>query len=301
MRKIGRVGKTGEPLLLPGVRGDEEWIADPEWIRREGVKTFAAQPLVFRGEVLGVLALFDTGVLGDADFQWLRVFADHAAVSIANAKAFEKIEFLRARLEQENDQLREEFRDLFEEAPIPYVYEGLDSTFIRANRAALKTLGIKPEEIASTLGKSLVADTPETQRRLRTFQSVEQGSEINGVELELRRKDNGNPVWVQWWSRPAPGGKHTRTMMVDITDRVLMQQEKARLEAQNEYLLEEIRSVQDFGDLIGESPGLRKVMQQIQLVAPPMQQCSSLEKVAQEGTCRSCDPREQPAQRPRAH
>jgi len=269
VRKIGRVGKTGEPLLLPGVRGDEEWIADPVWIKSEGVRTFAAQPLVFRGEVLGVLAIFDTGVLGEADFQWLRVFADHAAVSIANAKAFEKIEFLRARLEEENDQLREEFRDLFEEAPIPYVYEGLDSRFIRTNRAAMRTLGIKPEEIAATFGKSLVADAPETQRRLReAFESVEQGSEINGVELELRRKDNGNPVWVQWWSKPAPGGKHTRTMMVDITDRVLMQQEQARLEAQNEYLLEEIRSVQNFGDLIGESPGLRKVKQQIQLVAP---------------------------------
>ena len=27
-----------------------------------------------------------------------------------------------------------------------------------------------------------------------------------GVVLELRRKDNGKPVWVQWWSRPDPGG-----------------------------------------------------------------------------------------------
>ena len=108
MRKIGRVGKTGEPLLLPGLRGDEEWIADPNWIKREGVNTFAAQPLVFQGEVLGVLALFDSGVLGSEDFQWLRVFADHAAVSIANARAFEEIAALKERLEQENVYLREE-------------------------------------------------------------------------------------------------------------------------------------------------------------------------------------------------
>ena len=31
VRKIGRVGKSGEPLLLPDVRGDEEWIAEPKW------------------------------------------------------------------------------------------------------------------------------------------------------------------------------------------------------------------------------------------------------------------------------
>ncbi|MBL9172043.1 MAG: sigma 54-interacting transcriptional regulator [Verrucomicrobiales bacterium] len=108
VRKIGRVGKSGEPLLLADVRGDEEWIAEPDWMRREGVRTFAAQPLLFHGEVLGVLAIFDTKVLGQEDFNWLRVFADHASVSIANARAFEEIEFLKARLEEENHYLRQE-------------------------------------------------------------------------------------------------------------------------------------------------------------------------------------------------
>jgi transcriptional regulator with GAF, ATPase, and Fis domain len=108
VRKIGRVGKSGEPLLLPRLRGDEEWIADPEWLRREKVRTFAGQPLVFRDEVLGVLAIFDATELGPSDFDWLRVFADHAAVSIANARAFEEIEFLKARLEEENAYLRQE-------------------------------------------------------------------------------------------------------------------------------------------------------------------------------------------------
>src|SRR5437899_4384401 len=104
------IGKTGEPLLLPDLRGDESWIAEPEWIKRSGIHTVAAQPLTFHGEVLGVLAIFDTGVLGDEDFRWLRVFADHAAVSIANARAFAEIESLRARLEEENKYLLEEIR-----------------------------------------------------------------------------------------------------------------------------------------------------------------------------------------------
>ncbi len=94
--------------MLAGVTGDEDWVADPAWMRREKVKTFAAQPLVFRGETLGVLALFDGGVLTAPDFAWLRVFADHAAVSLANARAFEEIQQLRERLEQENVYLRQE-------------------------------------------------------------------------------------------------------------------------------------------------------------------------------------------------
>jgi transcriptional regulator with GAF, ATPase, and Fis domain len=54
------------------------------------------------------LGLFDRGHLSDDDLRWVQVFADHAAVSIANARAFEEIEFLKARLEEENTYLREE-------------------------------------------------------------------------------------------------------------------------------------------------------------------------------------------------
>jgi PAS domain S-box-containing protein len=172
-------------------------------------------------------------------------------------------------LEQENTRLEEQFRDLFEEAPIAYVLEGLDSGFIRANRAALRILGVKPEEVSGMFGKSLVPDTPDAQRRLReALDSIGRGTDTSGVVLEMRRKDDGKPVWVEWWSRPEAGGKYTRTMFIDITDRVLLEQEKARLESQNAYLLDEIRSEQNFGDIIGKSPGLRKVMQQIQHVAP---------------------------------
>jgi len=134
-------------------------------------------------------------------------------------------------LAQENDQLREDFRDLFEQAPIAYVHEGVDTRFIRANSAAMEMLGFGPGEIAGTFGNSLVAGSPENQRRLReAFESVSRGEVTGGVVLELRRKDNGKPVWVQWWSRPVSGGKYTRTMMVDITDRVLTEQTKTALE-----------------------------------------------------------------------
>ena len=121
------------------------------------------------------------------------------------------------------------YRDLFEEAPIAYVLEGLDSRFIKANTAAISLLGLKPEEVAGTLGLSLVADEPENQRRIReAFASIRQGVSAGGFVVELRRKDNGDPVWAQWWSKPEPGSQYTRTMIVDITDRVRMEREQAR-------------------------------------------------------------------------
>ena len=269
VRKIGHIAATGKPIFLPDIGADSQWVARPEWVKAESITSFAGCPMVFRGETLGVLGVFSRTPFSEGDFRQLQSFADHAAVAIANARAFEEIEYLQARLEEENDQLREEFRDLFEEAPIPYVYEGLDSRFIRANRAALETLGIQPEEIPVTFGKSFVPDTPEAQRLLReALEAIGRGESPGGVVLEMRRKDNGNPLWVQWWSKPARDGKSTRTMLVDITDRVLLEREQSRLQAQNEYLLEEIRTVQNYGNLIGESSALRKVQQKIELVAP---------------------------------
>ena len=179
---------------------------------------------------------------------------------------------LTVQLRQANEALtesEERFRDLFEEAPIAYVHEGLDTRFLQANRAALKILGMNSDDIVGTFGKSLVPNTPEAQRRLHdALDSIGRGKDTSGVVLELRRKDDGKPVWLQWWSKPAAGGKYTRTMFLDITDRVLMEQENARLEHQNAYLLDEIRGEHNFGELIGEGESLRKVKQQIRLVAP---------------------------------
>jgi formate hydrogenlyase transcriptional activator len=163
----------------------------------------------------------------------------------------------------------ERLRDLFDEAPIAYVHEGLDSKFIRANRAALKSFGITADQVEGTYGFSFIPDTPDAQRRLKdAFASIGKGIDTSGVVLELRRKDNGKPLWIQWWSRPDPSGTYTRTMFIDITERVLMEREKARLEAQNIYLQEEIQGSHNFGELIGGSTSLKKVLKNVGRVAP---------------------------------
>jgi transcriptional regulator with GAF, ATPase, and Fis domain len=110
-RKIGQIALSGKAMLIPNVSGDESWVADPGWIRREGICSFAGQPLIFRGETLGVLAVFSQTIFSPEDFKWLRTFADHAAVAIANARAFEELDRLKNQLQAENDYLHEEIRE----------------------------------------------------------------------------------------------------------------------------------------------------------------------------------------------
>jgi transcriptional regulator with GAF, ATPase, and Fis domain len=106
--KVGQIAASGKPLLLQ--KGPRDWLLQPEWAESEGIESFAGQPLVFRGEVLGVVAVFSRQPLGQRELEWLRVFADHAAVAIANARAFEEIGRLKEQLEHERDYLRDAVR-----------------------------------------------------------------------------------------------------------------------------------------------------------------------------------------------
>lgn len=226
-----------------------------------GAESYLGVPLLTpAGVVLGHVFVMDTRPMPSEprNLAVFQIFAARAAAELG-----------RLRLERSLAQSEERYRDLFEEAPIAYVHEGLDTRFLRANRAALRALGITPEQVPGTYGRSFVADNPENQRRLReAFESVGRGTDTSGVVLELRRRDNGKTLWIQWWSRPDPDGRSTRTMFIDITEKVLLEQEQARLRAQNTYLRDELKSVHNFDEIVGSSPALVRVLERVERVAP---------------------------------
>ena len=230
-------------------------------IQDNGVESYCGVPVVSTaGVVLGHLAVMDSNPMPDENLvSWvLEIFASRAAGEIE-----------RVRMEAQIKENEERLQDLFDEAPIAYVYEGVDSKLLRVNRTAMKSLGITADQVEGLYGRDFVPNTPDAQRRLKeAFASIGKGIDTSGVVLELRRKDNGKPLWMKWWSRPDPGGTYTRTMFIDITEQVLMEQEKAKLEAQNVYLQEEIKGTHNFEELIGGSTSLKKVLKNVERVAP---------------------------------
>jgi len=111
VRKVGLIAARGAAMEVRSEIAESDWIVDSAWALREGLDGFAGQPLVHHGEVLGVVAVFTRGAIGDGCLDWLRMIANQAAVAIANARAFEEIEALRARLEGENEYLQAEVRE----------------------------------------------------------------------------------------------------------------------------------------------------------------------------------------------
>jgi formate hydrogenlyase transcriptional activator len=244
--------------------GLQEKYPEDKWLQQIGAESYVGVPIKHAdGRVLGHIAVLHTEPMepSEEDIAVLKIFAARACSELERLRAFERL----TRLHAEGE---ERLRDLFDEAPIAYVNEGLDSKFIRANKAALKILGLKPEDVPHTYGKNLIPNTPEAQRRLKeAFESIGKGIDTSGMVLELRRADNGKPLWIQWWSRPDPSGTYTRTMFIDITEHVLMEQEKTRLEAANNYLQEEIRNEHNFGEIVGNDARLRETLKMVGQIA----------------------------------
>ena len=136
----------------PDASGAFVWAPGGLLARRAGGEEFPVEATISQSGVrdrrLHTLILRDVDERRRAEME-LRL----AARKVADLEQAERR--MSEQLRQANEALvqsEERFRDLFDEAPIAYVHEDLDTRFVRANRAAMRILGIKPEEVAAISG-----------------------------------------------------------------------------------------------------------------------------------------------------
>jgi PAS domain S-box-containing protein len=164
----------------------------------------------------------------------------------------------------------EDWRDLYENAPNPYVIVGADGRIGRVNRRAAELLGYTAGEVA---GSTITAFQPDTAAGQARGQEMTErflaGHPVPGWELELRHKD-GRPLWVKIWLEPrrrGDGAIEGRMFFVDITERVLTDR-RAFLEAQTQCLQDEIKTAHNFEQIVGQSAALVRVLADVKRVAP---------------------------------
>jgi transcriptional regulator with GAF, ATPase, and Fis domain len=110
--KIGKLASSLETVVrLIDVHRDPEWQNIEYWARGEGALFFSGQPLVAENEILGVIGIFSRINRIPEGNIWLRMIANHFAISLTNARAFEEIESLKKQLELENEFLRDELKE----------------------------------------------------------------------------------------------------------------------------------------------------------------------------------------------
>lgn len=108
---VGTAGKivvTGKQVVLRDLDKDPGELAYIPWIKPEKIRGYNGVPIIYKGEVLGLIAVFSRANVPVGAEVWGRVFADHIAGALANARAFEEIQRLKSQLEQQNAYLQEE-------------------------------------------------------------------------------------------------------------------------------------------------------------------------------------------------
>jgi PAS domain S-box-containing protein len=208
------------------------------------------------GNVLGLISVFDDRPMPEEPRRLfiMRIFAARATAELQRIRAEQRLSESEAR-----------YRDLFENAPVAYWVVGLDGRIQSANRRWTELIGYPLSEIVGQLSYSFTADTPAGRpRSLEVRRKHEAGESVSGWEIEARHKD-GRPVWIKVWMEPTRGAdgslQAARCFCVDVTDRVLAQQERDRLQQQKLYLQEEIKAVHNFEQIIGRSPALMDVLE----------------------------------------
>jgi len=105
---IGRIAATGqltELRNLNDVRGEFSVLGS---LPMDEIRQCVGTAISFRGEILGVLAIFSRVNATKDRLAWQQIFSNHFGAAIANARAFEEIQKLKAELEQQNAFLKEE-------------------------------------------------------------------------------------------------------------------------------------------------------------------------------------------------
>lgn len=104
-QKIGRIGATGEPLIVQRA-ADEPALTNPAWVAEEGIESFFGYPLMHLGQVLGVLAVFTRRELDERDVGYLSQIADGGASLVAAATTIAEQREIVERLQVEAASLR---------------------------------------------------------------------------------------------------------------------------------------------------------------------------------------------------
>ncbi|MGB7293280.1 MAG: sigma 54-interacting transcriptional regulator [Thermodesulfobacteriota bacterium] len=249
--------------LFPSDVGLKEW----------GTESFLGIPIRDSYQnVLGHIAIFDREPMAEKPhgLSVLKIFAARAGAEMEREKAVHSLR-----------ESEERFRALFESAPIGVSINDAVGRFRHINNSFQEMLGYTEEELKGMSFKEITfAEDLDESKRL--FTELVEGK-IGDFRVEKRyvRKD-GRLIWANTIcsSIRDDGGNfmYTFAMVEDITERknaeqalhealLEVEQLKNRLEIENVYLQEEIKTEYNFEEIIGQSESLKKTLSSVEKVA----------------------------------
>jgi PAS domain S-box-containing protein len=256
------VVESGKLIHIPD-RVIELYSHAKDLIPRNSVSYLGAPLLDTDGSVMGNIAVLDHKPM-PRDPRAISLFEIFAARAAAEQR--------RLRQEREVRVREEELTALLESAMDAIVVLDAHLDITRVNPAAQRLFGCTTEDL---LGENL-----------REFLNAESAAQLDAFVTELDARPAGQrQLWIPQsftglrWDRstfPAEAtlsrfenrGQNFHTLILrNVDERIEAARRIESLTAQTEYLQAEIRALQHFGEIIGQSPALRQVLRDLQQVA----------------------------------
>ncbi len=163
------------------------------------------------------------------------------------------------------------FRSLFEFSPDAIVVTDRDGQITEINGQVARFFGYERAEL---IGQAVEILIPERFRGAHPGHRKEYTGHPQtrpmGIGLELRglRKDGTEfPVDIMLSPVDALGDRGVISVIRDLSEKKQAEEELERRERENRYLEEELNTVHNFSEIIGESLGLKRVLKQVETVA----------------------------------
>jgi len=240
---LGSVVVSGQQRAVPDLNQRPVSPLDPDWMREEGIRGYAINPISYKGEALGAIVTATREPFHEELLPWGSIVANHIAAAIANARAFEEIRVGSTRLAQANQRLerelaeRKQAQEELKESEQRYrrlvdtASEGiweLDEQFMTTyvNRRMAEMLGYDPQEMVGRNVSEFLFEDDVAQLPAR-IAARRQGL-TERYEQRYRHKD-GSTVWMHVSATSVRDAEQcflgSFAMLMDITERKRTEEE----------------------------------------------------------------------------
>jgi formate hydrogenlyase transcriptional activator len=279
--------ETQQPFIAANMDQLKRWPKYSELARRYGAECFCYLPLTTARRRLGVLVFGSRrpGTYDDANVHFLQLVANQVAVAVENASAFQEIEALNVNLAAEKAYLRQahERLDLAMRGSNVIIWDlEMPDGIIENARLSVTNLweslgydaATGPVDFSSVFAQVVHPDDQDrVMREIRALLASD--LQIYETKYRLLSRD-GTARWylVRGTLVRDSNGRHVRHIGTSIDVDALKRAEEAvsererRLATEKAYLEEEVRTEHNFGDIVGENPGLRSALRHVAIVAP---------------------------------
>jgi formate hydrogenlyase transcriptional activator len=268
----GRVWESGKPVCIPDI------TVDPNFLRASAATTAGLRgalgvPIVLSDETVGVIVLL-TREVRQADKDLLQMLASIGS-QIGQFIEREQAEQALRKNEQALRESEERLRLALKSSRMGVWDWDRRTNVCKWSKEYFEIMGLPPLRVEQSYHVWAQCVHPDDLPRAKAVVEAAM-TEKKEYRCEYRVVwPDGSIRWAVARGEPIydENGECIRVMgvLVDITERKRAEEEisrlQERLEAENVYLREEVSEAHPFREIIGESEGIKKVLQQVEQVA----------------------------------